>query len=199
MRFDAIIIGGGESGIKKGLELLSKNLHVAIVSAGRSTISIRHAAKNITNYDALMKEGIELEKSMRQSFRMQGGIFLEGHEVSEGIMTSNADGWTVEGVKSNKLQGDTLTAKDYYLATGSFFSHGLRSNYHGITEPIFNLDINAPATPAEWINDDFFAEQPFMKACVVTDETTRAIKDGKTVSNLFCIGTIADADYHNKG
>lgn len=191
MKFDIIIIGAGESGINKGMQLLGEGKRVAIVSAGRSTIAIRHAAEDIMNYDARMIEGTKMEKDRRNEFRRNGGVLLEGDEATSAKLAFDGTKFSVQGIRTRKLQDETLTAKTYYLATGTFVSRGLQSNYLGITEPIFNLDVVAPQSPAEWINDDFFADQPFMHAHVATDAEGHGMKDGKMVDNLYCIGSIA--------
>lgn len=191
MKFDAIIIGAGESGIGKGMQLLGEGKRVAIVSAGRSTIAIRHAAQDIMNYDARMIEGTKIEKDRRNEFRRAGGILLEGDEATTAHLAFDGTEFNVQDIRTRKLQDEKLIANTYYLATGTFVSRGLQSNYLGITEPIFNLDIVAPQTPAEWIDDDFFADQPFMHAHVATDAEGHGMKDGKKIGNLFCIGSIA--------
>lgn len=191
MKFDAIIIGAGASGLAKGTELLAEGKRVAIVSAGRSTISIRYALENLLNYDERMKEGLIKEHELRSVFRRKGGILLEGDEVTGATVAEKNGTWAVEGVHTKKLQDETLTAEEYYLATGKFFSKGLRSSYMGIVEPIFGLDVVVPQTPAEWISQDFAADQPFMHAHVATTDGF-GVKEGKAFGNLKCIGTIAN-------
>lgn len=191
MKFDAIIIGAGESGLAKGKELLALGKRVAIVSAGRSTISIRYAAEDIMNYDARLKEGLKKEQENRNAFRRQGGVLLEGDEVIGAAVEEMNGTWEVVGLQTRKLQDEALVAEEYYLATGKFFSKGLRSSYLGINEPVFGLDVVVPQTPADWISQDFVAEQPFMCAHVAT-ENGYGVKDGKVFANLMCLGTIAN-------
>lgn len=187
MRFDVIIIGAGESGLAKGELLLKEGRRVAIVSAGRSTIPVRFAAEDIMNYDSRMREGSKMEAERRNAFRRNGGILLEGDEAIEGLLAGNM----IAGVKTRKLLDDVLVADEYYLATGKFFSRGLVSNYLGIVEPVFGLDVVCPQTPAEWIDADFMAEQPFLKAHVATSSEGCGIKNGSPILNLKCIGSIA--------
>lgn len=190
MRFDIIIIGAGESGINKGMEWLKDGKRVAIVSAGRSTIAIRHAAQDIMDYDARLRQGTEIEKKLRNDFRRAGGVLIEGDEVISAELTTSGNSLTVKHVLTRKLQDEKLIADTYYLATGTFVSRGLTSNYLGIREPIFGLDVIAPQTPAEWIDSDFFADQPFMHAHVSTTADGKAVKEGKTIDNLYPIGSI---------
>jgi len=187
MKFDTIIIGGGQSGLEKGTELAQQGKRVCLVNQGRSTISIRYAAVDIMDYDARLRQGLEKERLMKSNFRQSGGILLDGDEVVEGIV----DNCRVEGVRTQKLKDEILAADEYYLASGSFVSRGLRSNYQGIFEPVFGLDVDAPQTPAEWINADFATDQSFMHAHVVTDSEGRGVKAGKAIENLYCIGTVA--------
>lgn len=192
MKFDIIIIGAGASGLEKGMAKLAEGKRVAIVSAGRSTISIRYAAEDIMDYDARLKEGVKKEFELRNAFRRKGGVLFEGDEVIGANVAEKNGKWEVAGLTTRKLQDETLVADEYYLATGKFFSKGLRSSYMGIEEPIFGLDVIVPQTPAEWIAQDFTAEQPFMKAHVATTENGCGIKGGKDFTNLMCIGTIAN-------
>lgn len=190
MRFDIIIIGAGESGINKGMSLLKEGKRVAVVSAGRSTIVIRHAAQDIMDYDARLRQGTEIEKKLRNDFRRAGGVLLDGDEVTRAELITNGNALSVKHVFTRKLQDEKLSADTFYLATGTFVSRGLTSNYLGIREPIFDLDVLAPQTPAEWIDSDFFADQPFMHAHVSTTADGKAVKDGKAIDNLFPIGSI---------
>lgn len=187
MRFDVIIIGAGDSGLAKGEQLLKDGRRVAIVSAGRSTIPVRYAAENIMNYDERMHEGSKMEAERRNAFRRNGGVLLDGDEAVEGLLAGNM----VAGIKTRKLLDDVLIAEDYYLATGKFFSRGLISSYQGVREPVFGLDVVCPQTPAEWINGDFMAEQPFLNAHVATTADGCGVKDGNAILNLKCIGSIA--------
>ena len=192
MKFDTVIIGGGESGLKKGMQKLAVGNRVAIITAGISTISIRHAACDIENYITRLNEGIKIEADMKREFRTAGGVLLYGDEVLSAELASADNGeMLVKSVKTRKLEGDEVKATEFYLATGSFVSRGLKSSYCKISEPIFNLDIEDAPPQSEMADVDFFAPQAFMRVHVATDSKGHALKGGKAIVNLFPIGSIA--------
>lgn len=192
MKLDTIIIGGGESGLKKGMQKLAEGKRVAIVSAGKSTISIRYAAENVQDYIPRLQEGVKREADMKREFRNAGGILLEGDEVVSAGLEATPDGkLKVTNVTTSKLDDELLRADEFFLASGSFVSRGLISSYMGVTEPIFNIDIEGAVPTKDMVNVDFFAPQAFMGVHVAVDADGCALKEGKTVVNLFPIGSIA--------
>lgn len=76
------------------------------------------------------------------------------------------------------------------LATGSLMSQGLVASAEGITEPLFQLDVDAPAEREQWSHYGLLGDQPFMRFGVQTDATLHGIKDGQVIDNLHVIGSI---------
>ena len=192
MKFDTVIIGAGESGLKMGMQQLAQGRTVAIISAGKSTISIRHAAKDIGNYIPRLQEGVQLEAELKRNFRNGGGIILEGDEaVSAVLAKDSADNALVASVKTRRLDDEPIVADTYYLASGSFVSRGLMSTYTGVYEPVFGIDIADAPAPGSLIAEDFFASHAYARVHVATDSEGHALKDGKPIVNLYPIGTIS--------
>lgn len=172
MKFDNIIIGGGHSGLEKGMELLAKGESVLAVCRGESSRRFRDES-----YDHL---------SARKRFTDAGGVFLMGDTVVRG---SIEDGY-LKAVYTQNHGSNPFKADNFWLATGSFFSRGLESSQDRIWEPIFDLDLNSTGDHTNWVNPDFFADQPFMHFGVDIDSEGRPAIRGRIISNLFAIGSI---------
>lgn len=130
--------------------------------------------------------GKAVQAMLRQRFESLGGRFLLGDKVVEGIIKNGR----VDSVRTANLEDDCLKADNYILATGSFMSVGLVANYEKVYEPLFDLDIEAPANYTEWTQHDAFAPQPYMEIGVRTDAEGHALKGGKPLHNLYAQGSI---------
>ena len=106
----------------------------------------------------------------------------------EAVKADVVDG-KVKCIYTENLQDTRLEADQFVLATGSFMSRGLRSNYGGIYEPLFGLDVDGDNDRNNWTQDYVFDNQPYMSFGVHTDEKFHAVKDGKSLDNLFVIGS----------
>lgn len=142
--------------------------------------------------------GIRLEESMKRAFIQQGGTLFNGDSVIQGEFSYvESDETTHSHYRLNciftKNHGDfPLLAKQFVLATGSFFSHGLKANANSVEEPIFGLDIKQSETRTDWYNPRFFSPQshPFLSMGVQTNAQLQAIKSGSIINNLYCSGAI---------
>ena len=129
--------------------------------------------------------GIAIQELLRKKFYELGGRILMGDEA---VKVEVANG-TVKNIETENLQDTRLEADNFVLATGSFMSRGLRSNYAGLYEPLFGLDIDGDNNRTTWTQDYVFDAQPYMQFGVHTDENFRATKDGKAFTNLYVIGS----------
>lgn len=136
--------------------------------------------------------GMNVQSRLQHYFVSLGGTFLQGDKVVGGQL---ADGRLLS-VETSNLADDPLYASNYVLATGSFVSQGLQSNYERVFEPVFDLDVVAGDTRSAWTRHDVFQAQPYMEYGVVTDEQLRVRKEGKTIENLYAIGQILSG--HNQ-
>ncbi len=130
--------------------------------------------------------GVRTTHLLKQLFSRLGGTILVGDTANSGIFEGNR----LVSITTENLPDETLYADEFILASGSFMSHGLQSNYQHVFEPVFNLDVDAAEARSEWTKDDAFEAQPYMEYGVQTDKDFHAIKDGKTISNLFVIGSL---------
>ncbi len=163
MKFDAIIMGGGLSGLTAGVSLLKGGLKVAIISGGLS-----------------------IHKTSRSEFIKGGGTFLLGDSVTDGVF----DGDTLSLVHTQNFGTTPLVARHFILATGKFASGGLASTDREIYEPIFGCDVQYDPDRSHWCDPDFFAPQPFERFGVITDTDGRVKIGGRTISNLFAVGEV---------
>lgn len=130
--------------------------------------------------------GVCLQNSLRHRFTRLGGMLLTNHTITDGQLENGRLAY----VRSDKLVEERLMAETFVLATGSFQSRGLRSNYTGIEESIFGLDVDATTNRSDWTADYIFDRQPYMCFGVKTDGQLHVSKDGHTIGNLFAAGAI---------
>ena len=101
----------------------------------------------------------------------------------------DSDG-NVVSVGTSNFGDIRLYADNFVLAAGSFFSKGIVASQNGVVEPVFGLDVDADAERTNWYERNVFEAQPYMKFGVAADEDFRAKKDGKTVENLYVVGSV---------
>ncbi|MGN0214421.1 MAG: glycerol-3-phosphate dehydrogenase subunit GlpB [Muribaculaceae bacterium] len=130
--------------------------------------------------------GIRIQKAMQQRFQRLGGTILQGDAVVKG----NFEGNMLKGVFTVNHGEREFVADNFILASGNFVTHGLASTRDGVFEPALGVDVDCLADRCQWTTDDIFAEQPFMSFGVATDARLRAIKNGKTVENLYATGNV---------
>lgn len=130
--------------------------------------------------------GIAIQEQLRKQFCTLGGRFLMGDEAIRADVTDGK----VKSIYTAKLADTRLEADNYVLATGSFMSRGLRSNYEGVYEPLFGVDVCSADDRSKWSQDYVFDAQPYMQFGVHTDMMFRATKDGQTISNLYVAGSV---------
>ena len=130
--------------------------------------------------------GVRIQTRLRQLFQSLGGSFITSNRVNGG----DFDGNRLTAVTTDHLEGTRLEADHYVLATGSFLSGGLKSNYEEVYEPVFHLDIDSEADREKWTADYLFDEQPYMAFGLRTTGRFNAVKDGKAVENLYAAGSV---------
>lgn len=130
--------------------------------------------------------GIRTQLQMRARFQGRGGVYMLGDQVTGGTF----EGDKLKSISTANLGKDALTADNYILATGSFFGHGLKALPQAIEETVFGLDVDFSEDRSTWFKSDIYADQPFMKFGVKTDDKLHAVRGGKAVNNLYAAGSI---------
>ena len=133
--------------------------------------------------------GIRTQMLLKRRYEELGGTFLAGDEV----VGARIEGDVVCSVATRNLDSHGLEAGSYLLATGAYFSKGLKANPSGVVEPVFGLDVEQTADRAAWYNPDFAADQPYMQFGVRTDAALHPLREGRPLANLYAIGSILGA------
>lgn len=162
MKFDVIIIGGGLAGMTAATALQNAGLKCAVIA-----------------------EGLSLHNASRREFSAAGGTLLAGDRVTGGRFS---DGRLVE-VRTEKLEDVPLTADNFILATGKYFSKGIVADMDKVYEPLFGLDVAYEEDRSKWFDPSFAAPQKFLEFGVRAQDGC-ALKDGKAIANLFPAGEV---------
>lgn len=130
--------------------------------------------------------GVRVQTLLRKHFANLGGVYMLGNTVTGG----HVEDGLLRYVETSLLPDERLEADDFVLATGSFASDGLKSNYERVFEPIFDLDTTAPADRMQWVTPSVFDDQPYRSYGVKVNASMQAQKGGQTISNLYVAGAV---------
>lgn len=130
--------------------------------------------------------GMRIQAQLRHYFKMLGGNYLMGDTAVSGTI----DGDRLMSIETAKLGDMPLHADNFVLATGSFVSRGLKADYERIYEPVLDLDVDADADRERWTRFGVMEPQEYMRYGVATDELFRCRKQGRTITNLYAIGSV---------
>ena len=128
--------------------------------------------------------GMRVQNVLRKHFVELGGNIFHESKVTSGIIS----GGEVTSIASG--YSETVTADNYILATGSFQSHGLVADYRKVSEPLFNLDIDAVSSRTGWTRPAIFESQPYMSFGVSTDSHLHPLRGATAVRNLYAVGSV---------
>ena len=136
--------------------------------------------------------GIRLEEALVRRFTRLGGVLLKGDCVTGGDITRTESGVRLERIRTRNLRDFSLESRHFILATGSFFSNGLRAESDGIIEPVFGLDTASIHERTGWYQPQFFTQKPhpFMAFGVETNSDFQPTIEGETVVNMHCCGAV---------
>ena len=133
--------------------------------------------------------GIRTQMLLKRRYEVLGGTFLGGDEALE----AHVHDGVVHSIVTRNLDSHYLEATHFILATGGYFSKGLRTNPFEVSEPVFGLDVECAPDRNDWYNPSFAGDQPYMQYGVKTDASLHAIKDGAPLKNLYAIGSVLGA------
>lgn len=134
--------------------------------------------------------GARMNLSLARRFQELGGVYMPGDTVTGGSIANSK----VAELHTRNHAEIPLRVGNVVLASGSFFSRGLVSDYDGaqgqIRERIFGLDIVGSAELTEWSRQDVFAPQPYMGFGVKVDKQLRCALNGTVLENLYAAGMV---------
>ncbi|MBQ1913333.1 MAG: anaerobic glycerol-3-phosphate dehydrogenase subunit B [Bacteroidales bacterium] len=130
--------------------------------------------------------GVRTQMLLKRRYEVLGGIYLMGDEV----LSAHIYDGVIHSVVTANLDKHYVEAAHFVLATGSYFSKGLKSNPFQVSEPVFGLDVDFAADRNTWYNPVFAEQQPYMQYGVRTDETLRGVRGGEALKNLWVAGSI---------
>jgi len=96
--------------------------------------------------------GLRLDTAIRSRFAALGGEYSAGDkavggEIEKGILNH---------IVTENHSETKLSAQNFVLSTGSFFSGGLSSTFDNMKEPVFNLRFDTPEKRNKWYSNEFF-------------------------------------------
>ncbi|WP_028580930.1 glycerol-3-phosphate dehydrogenase subunit GlpB [Desulfogranum japonicum] len=130
--------------------------------------------------------GIRCQIQLRQRFQELGGTHFLGDMVREGKFKGNR----LRYVNTNNHGDIQLEADHFILASGSFYSKGIKAGPYGLFEPIFGLDVDGENEREKWFDKQVFNNQPYMHYGVRTDARFRPMINGQPVENLYAAGSV---------
>lgn len=135
--------------------------------------------------------GMRQHFQLRHHFEKLGGLMMNG----DSAIKAHFDNHVVRSIQTRLHKNEEITADHFVLASGSFFSKGLVSNFDKIVEPVFNADIIGVGdfnsdNRFTWTNRRFANAQPYQSAGVVINNKCQIQKEGKYITNLYAIGNI---------
>ena len=139
--------------------------------------------------------GIRTQMLLKRRYEVLGGTFLGGDEAVEAHIHDGV----VHSIVTRNLDSHYLEAPHFILATGGYFSKGLRTNPFQVSEPVFGVDVECAPDRNNWYNPSFAGDQPYMQFGVRTDTCLHAVKDGAPLKNLYAIGSVLGATHPELG
>ncbi|AIU90055.1 glycerol-3-phosphate dehydrogenase subunit GlpB [Pectobacterium odoriferum] len=131
--------------------------------------------------------GLRLHQALSQRFRQLGGMVMPGDCAVRASLSPQEI-----AIHSLHHRDIPLRAKHAVLASGSFFSNGLVTQFDRVSEPVFGLDVRFADQREGWSRQDVFAPQPYLQFGAIVDEHLHPRIEGETVSNLYAIGAVLE-------
>lgn len=131
--------------------------------------------------------GLRLHQALSQRFRQLGGMVMPGDRAVRASLSPQEI-----AIHSLHHRDIPLRAKHAVLASGSFFSNGLVTQFDRVTEPVFGLDVRFADQREGWSQQDVFAPQPYLQFGAIVDEHLHPRIEGETVNNLYAIGAVLE-------
>jgi glycerol-3-phosphate dehydrogenase subunit B len=140
--------------------------------------------------------GRRLFNALKDYFRKKGGDIYWGWPV----MGIEKAGRLIEAVVTqSEGRPNSLNARAFILATGSFVGGGLTATRKAIIENVFNLPVHYPGPRETWFENDYFSfNHNIGRAGIIVDSSLRPT--GSSLENIFvCGGILADTEILKNG
>jgi glycerol-3-phosphate dehydrogenase subunit B len=140
--------------------------------------------------------GRRLFNVLKDYFRKKGGVIYWSWPVSGVEKTKNI----VEAVITpSNGRPQSLNAKAFILASGSFVGGGLHAQRNTIVENIFNLPVFVPGKRDDWFDSDYFSlNHGIGKAGIIADFSFRP-KEASWENVFVCGGILAHTEVLKNG
>lgn len=140
--------------------------------------------------------GRRLFNSLKDYFRKKGGTIYWSWPVSGAEKIKNV----IEAVITpSEGRPNSLNAKAFILASGSFVGGGLHARRDAIVENIFGLPVFIPGKRDDWFDSDYFSlNHAIGKAGIIADSSFRP-KDAPWENIFVCGGILAHTDVLKNG
>lgn len=140
--------------------------------------------------------GRRLFNALKDYFRKKGGTIYWSWPVSGVEKTKNI----IEAVITpSEGRPNSLNAKAFILASGSFVGGGLHARRDTIVENIFNLPVFNPGKRDDWFDSDYFSlNHTIGKAGIIADSSFRP-KDAPWENIFVCGGILAHTEVLKNG
>ena len=113
----------------------------------------------------------------------------------DSALNATFEGNKVRCINTRLLEDEEITADNFVLASGSFFSKGLISEFDKIYEPVFESDIIGvegfnQKDRFTWTVHRFAHPQPYQSAGVAINAQCQVKKCGQFLTNLYAVGNV---------
>ena len=130
--------------------------------------------------------GIRLQLMLKKHFQKLGGTYMLGDSVTGGEFENGI----LKSITTQNHGDKKFEADNFILASGSFFSKGLVSDFDGVYEPVFGIDVDSIKERPQWYRRNMFEDQPYMEFGVATDKDFKTMKNGEKIDNLYAAGAV---------
>ena len=161
-----------------GLESATEIVHTVSTLTGKPVFEIPTIPPSMP--------GRRLFNALKKYFRKKGGEIYWSWPVT-GIEKS---GRLIEAVATSSLgRPNSINARAFILATGSFVGGGLTATREAVIENIFHLPVHVPGPRETWFDNDYFSlNHGIGKAGIIVDASLRPADS--PWKNIFVCGAI---------
>lgn len=151
---------------------------------------IREAIGTKTVFVATMPPsvpGIRTQMTLKAEFEKAGGRFFLGDTAVDATFDNNGN---VVSIGTANFGDIRMTAENFVLATGSFFSKGMVATPEKVYEPVFGLDLIYGEKRENWFDRNFWNKQEYVSYGAKVNSRLNPSINNTPVGNLYVIGSL---------